>query len=356
MKKYYTHITLFFIVAILITASVLTYRNLTNYIEVVAWTRHSNTVLRTVEMTFSLVKDVETGHRGFQLTKDSTFLQPYYKSFQTIPKTMRILDSLVADNPEQVERVKNLKVMVDSQFMLISNHIENKSTYSKNNGREKNMLLHSKFNMDAMRLKTKEIADAEMAILNSRVTKDDEFRAIAPIAILSYALVALMAVVLLFYRILMDLRAREKGERQLAQSNIALKKEVAMREMNEKQLENSLMLREQAEKHLIESERLSMTGKMARTVAHEVRNPLTNLNLALEHLKDEMPADDEGINLYTDIMQRNINRIEHLIGEMLNSSQPKELRLELIPINELLDETISLAIDRIKLKEIKLEK
>ena len=44
---------------------------------------------------------------------------------------------------------------------------------------------------------------------------------------------------------------------------------------------------------MMEAERLSMTGKMARIVAHEIRNPLTNLNLALEHLKDEMlPASE----------------------------------------------------------------
>ncbi|HOX81904.1 MAG TPA: PAS domain S-box protein [Chryseolinea sp.] len=119
---------------------------------------------------------------------------------------------------------------------------------------------------------------------------------------------------------------------------------------------HDITLRKKAEKSMIEAERLSMTGKMARIVAHEIRNPLTNLNLALEHLKDEMLPATEGIRLYSDIIQRNANRIEHLVGEMLNSSKPKELQLNLESVNAVVDETIALAIDRINLKEITLER
>ncbi len=119
---------------------------------------------------------------------------------------------------------------------------------------------------------------------------------------------------------------------------------------------HDITLRKKAQKDLLDSERLTLTGKMARIVAHEIRNPLTNLNLALEHLKDEMSDKTEGVLLYTNIIQRNANRIEHLIGEMLNSSKPGELKLELISIDTLLDETIMLAMDRINMKAIHLEK
>ena len=104
------------------------------------------------------------------------------------------------------------------------------------------------------------------------------------------------------------------------------------------------------------AERLSMTGKIARTVAHEVRNPLTNLTLALEGLKDELPSDNESVKLYSDIIERNANRIEQLIGEMLNSSKPKELNLELHTLENVLDETLLLAVDRMNLNQMRLEK
>lgn len=117
-----------------------------------------------------------------------------------------------------------------------------------------------------------------------------------------------------------------------------------------------LTLRKKAEKDMLVAERLSMTGKLARTIAHEVRNPLTNLNLALEHLRDEMPKDNEAVQLYSEIIERNAKRIDTLITEMLNSSKPKDLNLELADVTDILNETIMLANDSLNLNQIKLQK
>jgi len=119
---------------------------------------------------------------------------------------------------------------------------------------------------------------------------------------------------------------------------------------------HDLSLRKQAENDMLIAERLSLTGKIARTIAHEVRNPLTNLNLALDQLRSEFSPDHESAKLYGDIIQRNANRIEQLVGEMLNSSRPKDLHLENHLMHEVLDDTVALAMDRINLSQIKLNK
>lgn len=117
---------------------------------------------------------------------------------------------------------------------------------------------------------------------------------------------------------------------------------------------HDLTLRKQAEHDMLVAERLSLTGKIARTMAHEVRNPLTNLSLALDQLRSEISADNESAKLYGDIIERNAHRIEQLVDEMLNSSRPKELHLQLYHVKEILDDTLKLAIDRIKLSQIQL--
>lgn len=119
---------------------------------------------------------------------------------------------------------------------------------------------------------------------------------------------------------------------------------------------HDLTMRKKAERDMLLAERLSMTGKIARTVAHEVRNPLTNLTLALENLKDELPENNESVKLYSEIIERNANRIEQLIGEMLNSSKPKDLNLELTALDDILEETLLLAVDRMNLNQMRLEK
>ncbi len=118
---------------------------------------------------------------------------------------------------------------------------------------------------------------------------------------------------------------------------------------------HDVSVKKKAEKELRMAERLSMTGKIARTIAHEVRNPLTNLNLALGQLTDEL-SDKAELGLYTDIIQRNANRIEQLIIDMLNSSKPQHLQLERQCINDSIENALVLVQDRINLKGMNLNK
>src|SRR5690606_26048598 len=83
---------------------------------------------------------------------------------------------------------------------------------------------------------------------------------------------------------------------------------------------HDVTMRKKTEHELIIAERLAMTGKISRSIAHEVRNPLTNLGLSLEQLEDELSGENESVRLYIDIIKRNANRINQLITEMLNSS------------------------------------
>ncbi|MBD2753339.1 hybrid sensor histidine kinase/response regulator [Spirosoma validum] len=110
-----------------------------------------------------------------------------------------------------------------------------------------------------------------------------------------------------------------------------------------------------AQQDLILAEKLTMTGKIARSIAHEVRNPLTNLSLALEQLKDELDTDNEYITMFTDIIGRNVDRIGQLITEMLNSSKPRDLDRKKQDFNAIVKETLQLVSDRIKLKRMRLE-
>ncbi|QMW00305.1 hybrid sensor histidine kinase/response regulator [Spirosoma foliorum] len=110
-----------------------------------------------------------------------------------------------------------------------------------------------------------------------------------------------------------------------------------------------------AQQDLILAEKLTMTGKIARSIAHEVRNPLTNLSLALEQLKDELDTDSEYVTMFTDIIGRNVDRIGQLITEMLNSSKPRDLDRKKQDFNIVVKETLQLVSDRIKLKRMRLE-
>ncbi len=109
--------------------------------------------------------------------------------------------------------------------------------------------------------------------------------------------------------------------------------------------------RKKAEKTSLQAEKLAATGRLVRTLAHEVRNPLNNINLSIEQLIQQV--NDEDSRLYLDIVRRNGKRIGDLITELLNSSRPStQVSLQKTSLQSVMDSAIAAAIDRITLKRI----
>jgi len=116
----------------------------------------------------------------------------------------------------------------------------------------------------------------------------------------------------------------------------------------------NLTQEKRSKQRLIRSEKLATTGRISRSIAHEVRNPLTNINLALDHLVEELPTDGDA-NIYTEIISRNSKRINDLITELLNSAKPSQLELSKNSVNNVVKNAIELAKDRLHLNGIKLK-
>ena len=110
------------------------------------------------------------------------------------------------------------------------------------------------------------------------------------------------------------------------------------------------------ERATLQIEKLRSTALLLRTLAHEVRNPLTNINLSVEQLKPEL---GEGVGgdagIYLDIIMRNCNRIDVLISELLDLARPGEISLEKASLQMILDKSLAAASDRLSLNGIQLE-
>lgn len=89
-------------------------------------------------------------------------------------------------------------------------------------------------------------------------------------------------------------------------------------------------------------------------LAHEIRNPLSNINLSVEMLKAAVKDGD--LSIYLDIIMRGSVRINGLVNELLKNQQADEVRSEEISLHQLLDEILVMADDRILLKKIFVKK
>lgn len=107
------------------------------------------------------------------------------------------------------------------------------------------------------------------------------------------------------------------------------------------------------EKAMLQGEKLAAAGRLVRTIAHEVRNPLNNITLSVEQMQQDIK--DENMQLYMNIIQRNGKRISDLISELLNTSRPSENTLAKQAMQNILDDVIAASIDRLTLKRVKLQ-
>jgi signal transduction histidine kinase len=101
-----------------------------------------------------------------------------------------------------------------------------------------------------------------------------------------------------------------------------------------------------------EAERIALTGQITRTVAHEVRNPLTNIQLATEQLFDEVADREELVRPFFAIIDRNVKRIAGLVNGMLESSRKRQLNLVPCRLEEIVDSAMKQVKDRMELKHV----
>ncbi|HZL19787.1 MAG TPA: CHASE3 domain-containing protein [Polyangia bacterium] len=80
---------------------------------------HSHNVLEHIAGVLSLMKDAETGQRGFVISGDETFLAPYTEAIGSLDKVVRELRELTADNPGQQQRLDQAAPLIaDKLFEL----------------------------------------------------------------------------------------------------------------------------------------------------------------------------------------------------------------------------------------------
>jgi signal transduction histidine kinase len=106
--------------------------------------------------------------------------------------------------------------------------------------------------------------------------------------------------------------------------------------------------------HQLEIEKFESIGRIFRALSHDIRNPLTNINLAVDQLKNDI--NDKDSELMLEMINRNSEKINNIIGDLLNAVKAPSLAFDKKNINELLDECISFVQDKIDQNGVKVIK
>lgn len=441
-------------VVVLLVLLYATYKNIRKYADTVQEVRLHNMALLELEGMLSSLRDAETGVRGYMLTNDTAFLEPYRMANRRIyDHTARLsIHGLNATDSLGLARLRELNSKLERSWRSL--------VFNTNNPRVPTPAVvydlgQAKDLMDSVRVVHDGLVKDRIARRDSLLNKEREQGVDAPFMLVIYSLLAIIATALLFWRLIRTLRRNEEVRLALRAKVADLDREVVHRsrlqlllqkvfdvspsgimsfrsvrdakgaivdfewlsanrmanvlvgrddlvgkrlleEMPENKstglfdgyvrtveegvpsvkefhysgsglnswfmhhavkLEDGFMvtfsdITEQKRAELInqESDRLELTAQITRTVAHEVRNPLTNIHLALEQIQDEMADKAEEVQPYFAIVDRNLKRIGTLIKEMLESSRKRDLNLIPCRMDDIVQNAIKAVNDRLSLK------
>ncbi|WP_293261427.1 MULTISPECIES: CHASE3 domain-containing protein [unclassified Microcoleus] len=197
---------------LLIFNAATSYRNTLKLVENERSVSHTHGVLIELEATLSTLKDAETGQRGYLLTGEQGYLEPYQSAIARVKAQIGGLQQLTADNNRQQQRIRDLKIAIDSKLAELQETIDLR--------RQKNLAAalgqvktdRGKQIMDGIRQQVAVMTDEENLLLQQRARESQSSAHLTIVTFTVAAVVDWLLLVLVFYLVKRDRTLRDNAE------------------------------------------------------------------------------------------------------------------------------------------------
>ncbi|MEI7752506.1 MAG: PAS domain S-box protein, partial [Candidatus Omnitrophota bacterium] len=152
-----------------------------------------------------------------------------------------------------------------------------------------------------------------------------------------------------------DITERKNEELAKRESEQKHKEMFAEKALSQEELKISYAELKVSQDDLARSEKLAYTGRIAASIAHEIRNPLTNVSLSVGQLKKSGRIKPEGL-VHGEIIERNVARINFLITELLNCARPAKLNPQPYDIHQVIQDALTTEKGKISSQKVKVVK
>jgi PAS domain S-box-containing protein len=247
-------IPLVFGIAILLLAIVVyfAFRSMNSLTETLKFEKRTQEVLSQLDETLNLAVDAETGGRGFLITADDSFLEPYHQAEQKIDGNLEKLRALTAGNPSQNEKVSKLETLIRERIDLMRDAIELRRQKNSieavreriGKGRGRDLMNEVRLLIDNLKTDEKNLLASREADLDRNLTTTYRMLYLASFAgilSLGFANLAVFREIGKRRKAENDLRDSnkdlekrvEKRTHELSQTNVELKEQIRQREDSE---------------------------------------------------------------------------------------------------------------------------
>lgn len=296
--------------ALVIANAIVSYQSTRTLIENNDSVLHTQSVLVELNAAISTMKDAETGQRGYLLTKDERFLEPYKDAAGKIAENIKRLKDLTKDNPVQQKRASEFEQKAAAKFETLQKGIELSRTEEIGAVQESGMLDRGRIEMDALRQTVGEMEDEENRLLKIRMqdAKISGRNTILTFLVANLLILALFIVV--YYFIARYVNERKHSEESLRVANEQLETRVEERTIELNQLNTEL---ERSNRELQD---------FAFVASHDLQEPLRKIQTFGDRLRIKQGAQlgEEGLD-YLKRMQNAAGRMQTLINDLLTFSR-----------------------------------
>ncbi|RYF77394.1 MAG: HAMP domain-containing protein, partial [Cytophagaceae bacterium] len=185
---------------------------------------HTNEVLIEAENIISSMKDAETGQRGYLLTLDQAFLQPYTDSYGKVTKSYEQVRALTADSPGQQKNLEEVKYLYERKFTLMRRGISlfQQSRTRQDSVQRYNAMAVGKQAMDSLRVVIDRVQRSESSLLQTRLQQQQLYVTYTPFLLVVAAVISIMITAFTYRRIKTDMDNRlvqqRAAEREYAET------------------------------------------------------------------------------------------------------------------------------------------
>lgn len=335
-NRVYVPILLLFAFVIVGLNTWLAFRAVNSLVQSEYWVDHTWQCIDQVERIMSSAKDAETGNRGFLITGDDSYLEPYTSATHDLPAELDHFEKLTSDNPAQLARLEEMRAAIDRRMDLLQRGIDLRRRGSVDSGHALILTGTGKAEMDNLRRIADQMESAEHALLRQRtaIAKNGSREARYTLALASF-LDFLLIILMLRYFVRerhMRLETERDAERLAVARAEAEERADEVRSLNAT-LENRVQLR---------TAELETTNReleaFSYSVSHDLRAPLRTIDgfsLALEEDYANL-VDDVGRD-YIRRVRNGVQRMGQLIDSLLQLSRitRAELNREDVDLSEM---------------------
>jgi len=209
---------------------------------------HTHQVLACLTKLLSTVTDGETGVRGYIITGDERFLQPYNSAMDSIAATQHELRGLTRDNPVQQRNLESLDPLIAERISILRTQIALRRTKGFAVAQADVATQRGKEAQDRIRAHITQMLDVETTLLKDRDARAQRSSFVAKIVILCGSLATLLVVIVALFVIGEDFSAKRRLEASLVEVHAELEERVvartqALARINEQLRKSELQIR-----------------------------------------------------------------------------------------------------------------